>query len=347
MLKLNQFDILSKTYYHEEHIQKVLNGERPFPLHMEIDITNACNHRCEFCVWSELISKDKSSLPYELIIDTITNLKELGVKAITFTGGGEPTIHKRFYDIIQHTHDCGIKIGLLTNGSLLKEEHDEQLLSQLEFIRFSIAGTDRESYRNVQGVDDYNKVLYNLKRMSNKKRNTSIGVATLINVKNFQNLEDYIKNLNDIGCDYLQIRKDYYSNIHDSTWFDNEVLPIATRCNKEYSIDILGESYSDLQKQLGYPQGCYAHYFQGSINATGDFYFCKNTRDNDKFSIGNIFQKSPKWIWEEFKNKDLESHITPLNCMTFCRNMGTNIAVENIRRDKPYNKTEVKNKYFF
>ena len=43
-LDLKQFDILSKTYVHTEHINSILNGERPFPLHLEIDLTNACNN---------------------------------------------------------------------------------------------------------------------------------------------------------------------------------------------------------------------------------------------------------------------------------------------------------------
>ena len=148
-LDLKQFDILSKTYVHTEHINSILNGERPFPLHLEIDLTNACNHRCEFCVWSELLAKDKSTLPFDLVIKVLDNIKDLGTKAITWTGGGEPLLHKRFTDILEHTSKLGIQSGLLTNGSLLGEEKDKQLLSQLEFIRFSIAGTDRESYLEV------------------------------------------------------------------------------------------------------------------------------------------------------------------------------------------------------
>ena len=95
-LDLKQFDILSKTYHHTEHINSILNGDRPFPLHLEIDLTNACNHRCEFCVWSDLLSKDKSTLPYDLVIKVLDNIKDLGTKAITWTGGGEPLLHKRF-----------------------------------------------------------------------------------------------------------------------------------------------------------------------------------------------------------------------------------------------------------
>lgn len=348
-LDLKQFDILSKTYHHTEHINSILSGDRPFPLHLEIDLTNVCNHRCEFCVWSELLSKDKSTLPFDLVIKVLDNVKDLGTKAITWTGGGEPLLHKRFTDILEHTSKLGIQSGLLTNGSLFGEEKDEQLLSQLEFIRFSIAGTDRESYSEVQGVDDFDKVFYNLKRICSKDRKSNIGVGILINRKNFYNLELFIHLLDEINCDFIQIRKDYFSDINESIWFDTEVIPMAIKSDDKYNINVLGESYSDLQLQLNYPQKCYAHFFQTNINATGDFYFCKNTRDNPKFALGNIYTDSLKDIWSKsLSNKELEKYITPMNCMTFCRNMGNNIAVENVKQNKTNlpNK-KIRNRYFF
>jgi MoaA/NifB/PqqE/SkfB family radical SAM enzyme len=154
--------------------------------------------------------------------------------------------------------------------------------------------------------------------------------------------------LNEINCDFIQIRKDYFSDINESTWFDTEVIPMAIESNNKYNIKVLGESYSELQLQLNYPQKCYAHYLQGNINATGDFYFCKNTRDNPKFALGNIYTDSLEDIWNKsLSNKELEKYITPMNCMTFCRNMGNNIAVENVKQNKLLIMKKSINKYFF
>ena len=154
--------------------------------------------------------------------------------------------------------------------------------------------------------------------------------------------------MDEINCDFIQIRKDYFSDINESTWFDTEVISLATESNNKYNINVLGESYSDLQLQLNYPQKCYAHYFQGNINATGDFYFCKNTRDNPKFALGNIYTDSLEDIWNKsLSNKELESYITPMNCMTYCRNMGNNIAVENVKQNKLLIMKKSINRYFF
>jgi len=80
----------------------------------------------------------------------------------------------------------------------------------------------------------------------------------------------------------------------------------------------------------------------------GDFYFCKNTRDNPKFALGNIYTDSLKDIWNKsLSNKELEKYITPMNCMTFCRNMGNNIAVENVKQNKLLIMKKSINRYFF
>ena len=85
-----------------------------------------------------------------------------------------------------------------------------------------------------------------------------------------------------------------------------------------------------------------------AVCTVGDFYFCKNTRDNPKFSLGNIFENTPEQIWNDsVNNKELEKYITPMNCMTFCRNMGTNIAVENVKQNKLLIMKKTKNRYFF
>ena len=154
--------------------------------------------------------------------------------------------------------------------------------------------------------------------------------------------------MDEINCDFIQIRKDYFSDINESTWFDTEVIPMAIESNNKYNINVLGESYSELQTQLSYPSKCYAHYLQGNINATGDFYFCKNTRDNPKFALGNIYTDSLEDIWNKsLSNKELEKYITPMNCMTFCRNMGNNIAVENVKQNKLLVMKKSINRYFF
>ena len=97
-------------------------------------------------------------------------LIKFGTKAITWTGGGEPTIHKDFFNILDKSFKLGLENGLLTNGSLLKEKYDRQILFQLTFLRFSMAGGNRKAYKKVQGRDDFDLVINNLNRIGLLKK---------------------------------------------------------------------------------------------------------------------------------------------------------------------------------
>ncbi|HIJ44452.1 MAG TPA: hypothetical protein HPP50_05175 [Rhodospirillaceae bacterium] len=39
----------SKVIHHLDHVKAALEGEYTFPVHINIDLTNYCNHRCIWC----------------------------------------------------------------------------------------------------------------------------------------------------------------------------------------------------------------------------------------------------------------------------------------------------------
>ena len=94
---LQNFDFTKKIFFHPEKIVEYKEGKRPFPITIEVDLTNRCNHRCSFCNYAEHIGieADKPSLHAEIIKKTLKEAKELGTKGISFTGGGESTIDRK------------------------------------------------------------------------------------------------------------------------------------------------------------------------------------------------------------------------------------------------------------
>ena len=87
-----------KIFHFKEKIASLpkVNEQILAPLHIRIKPTNICNHHCRYCAYrdpelqlgkdmivSDFIPKDKMK---EIIEDIVT----MGVKAVTFSGGGEP-----------------------------------------------------------------------------------------------------------------------------------------------------------------------------------------------------------------------------------------------------------------
>ena len=358
-MKLINFDFTTKVGLQPEQVNMIKDKKRPFPVTIELDLTNHCNHRCSFCVWGEHIAVDKSTLKRETIIKCIEDMKVLGSKAITFTGGGEAMIHKNFYEILSHSKNLGYDCGLITNGSVITQKNTETLLNNLKWIRFSMSGGDKESYFKVQGKDHFDLVCKNLKMLCDAKikakSNIKVGIRMLITEENIHTLIKLTKIIEEIqGINYLQIAPDHSSEDEGKFWHGDIVKKekeIADNILKKKNIDfitsgfeILNTSNNKKENILNIPNKCYAHFFQIAIMADGRVAFCKNARFDDKFIIGNINDNTIEEVWNSEKNKEYEQWVKPSNCGLTCKNIRVNLGMQDIinSMDKDNNKSSLK-----
>lgn len=153
---------------------------------------------------------------------------------------------------------------------------------------------------------------------------------------NLFSVPDMIEIALDLDVDYVQLRGDMFMSEPEKVWWNKQAYPIiqkAVERTEGTGLEIVGAKYIETQEFLEYPSKCHAHHFVLGINAEGYVAFCKNTRDNPKFYLGNLKEQTFTEIWEtSAKARDLEQSITPVNCATFCKNMGINKAVEDVVR---------------
>lgn len=331
-MELKNFNFRQKLMFHPEHLIALRTGARPFPVTCEIDLTNLCNHDCYFCVVKEARETHKTSLETPVIMNAITQLKELGMKGIAFTGGGEPLVHKDFYTVLEHTHKLGIHTGLMSNGALLRD--DRELLGLLNWVRISVGAGDRELYRKIQGKDDFDRVIENIRMLCRKRQEsgvvTNIGVRMLLDLENYHTLPQLARLLRDSGIDYIQAapdcRDDTYPILRAADY--QAVINETEAVLKGTKTKLLMAGFTVNQSDRAYPKKCYAHWYQIAIIATGDIVFCKNMRGNADMVIGNIYQSSVADIWNSPKCLELEARLDPQNCHSICKNMQINVAIE-------------------
>lgn len=352
-MKLKSFNFLKKVFYHPDTVNKILSGSRPFPTTIEIDLTNHCNHRCSFCVWGEHIATDKSSLSTNVIKNCILEMKKLGAKAITFTGGGEPMIHKGFYEILNFSKELGFDCGLITNGSVIIEKNISKLLKSLKWLRVSLSGGDKKTYFQVQGKDQFDLVMKNLSMLNEYKNKfntkTKIGIRMLVTEENFKTLSSLCKILCKFeNLNFLQIAPDHSNNDGGKFWNGDilkKEIDLADAMLKKKNIDFITSGFELLNTDneqskniLNIPSKCYAHFFQIAIMADGSVAYCKNARFDSKYILGNINQTSITEIWNCNKNKEFERWVKPSNCGLLCKNIRVNLGVESINQDLKLNK---------
>lgn len=331
-LTLHQFDFSRKFLLHPGQISKYMKGERPFPINIELDLTEVCNHNCNFCFSAAYRKGNRSSLDTKIVKQRLEEAYGLGTKSISFTGGGEPMLHKSFMDILQYSSEIGLENGLLTNGSVITEKNVDDLKKYLKWVRVSMAGGNREAYNLVQGKDHFDRVINNVKMLSNKtgKYTTKVGVRMLVLEDNLYSVEDLARALEGTDVSYLQVAPDEFTLDGGRFWRSDKTRETFNKTKEILDpITLLGPGYSVNQQELiDHSRTCYAHFFQVAISGNGDFMFCKNSRGKNEYALGNINSQSLVEIWDSEKSKDLEGRIRPNNCGLFCKNLYLNNGME-------------------
>ena len=150
------------------------SSAREIPDNVLFELTYGCNYRCVHC-----LNPTHRALPQELtreeIFKILEETAELGVLAMTFTGG-EMFVRPDIFEILRKAKSLGFLIDLLTNASLITEAH-AQALEQigLEDIGVSIYGATQETYENVTAVPgSYPRFLAGLRALAKTKLHVKV-----------------------------------------------------------------------------------------------------------------------------------------------------------------------------
>jgi MoaA/NifB/PqqE/SkfB family radical SAM enzyme len=119
------------------------------PLSINLDLTSACNFSCPHCVDSRIINTGEY-LRLEDVKRTIGVLHSHGLLSVILLGGGEPTLHRDFEEIVRSIKGKGLQLGIVTNGSRLdKVAKVTRLLGKKDWVRISIDAAREDTFRSL------------------------------------------------------------------------------------------------------------------------------------------------------------------------------------------------------
>lgn len=111
--------------------------EHYYPQHSTIELTDQCNYRCKHC-YRESSPDQHKHLPLEKIKQYISDLWENGGTVVELTGG-EPMLHKDFFEVVDFACSKMNMVCILTNGYYLQEQAQQRLLKHKEKLVFNIS----------------------------------------------------------------------------------------------------------------------------------------------------------------------------------------------------------------
>jgi cyclic pyranopterin phosphate synthase len=322
-----------KIYLHPEKIVQWKKTGDCYPIHVEIDLTNRCNHNCVFCGLD--FDRGTKEIDREVMLRTLKNLAEHDVKSVMFTGG-EPTMHKDVVLFIQKAKEYGLDVALTTNGSLFDKKLQEGCLPYLSWVKFSVDSGTQTTYEKIHGVSrkNFDKLIDNIDssvRLKNEKNlNVTIGTQYLIIPQsiNKRDINGIVKILKEIKPDYLSIKpysyhprsqKDLVVTEKDYDKLEKILDEIDTEDN--FKLFFRRETVKRVNEEKQYNE-CYGLSFYALIDSRGDVLPCNLFYEQGIFTYGNIYEKDFDKIWEGEKRKnvlELLRAIGTKDCRKGCR----------------------------
>ena len=183
-----------------------------------IEPTVACNLDCITCfrnAWEQPIGR-MSEETFEAILASLRELDP--IPSVYFGGIGEPLFHPKTIDWIAEVKALGVKVELITNGTILTEKKSQQLIdSGLDVLWVSIDGASPETYADVRMGAELPRIINNLKRFArlrpaNHFPKPEIGIAFVAMKRNIADLPDVIKLGKSLKAKYFSV-----SNVQPAT----------------------------------------------------------------------------------------------------------------------------------
>lgn len=201
------------THYHKE-IAEFQSGGKPIPRRIQIDPVSFCNHDCPFCTYRYTRDKDvnalfdlKDMIPYNKMIEIFNDCAKSGVKAIELTGGGEPSLHPRFVDLLKALNDRELEIGLITNGSWRPKDMMGAIreLRNAEWVRFSLDAATAETHQitHASKRDDFDRAISAIKYLIGHR--ATVGISFIVQKQNVHEIRDAVHLAEELGVDYIRI----------------------------------------------------------------------------------------------------------------------------------------------
>jgi MoaA/NifB/PqqE/SkfB family radical SAM enzyme len=242
--------------YNELSHKLDIDREEPLNERAKLDTGTHCNYRCEFCYYKTQLDEVTE---FNIIKDRIDYLVACGMKEVDLSGG-ESSIHKQWFDILDYCKSKGLKVSTLSNGYKFanKEFLQKSKDHGLEEILFSVHGYDKDSHNILVG---HRKGFQNI--VEAIKNAHELGILVRINCtvthKNYKNLPTkfvaLMQELQPFEINFLTLNYWDDAGVQETIKY-KEVTPYIHRAIdllKEH-VDIINVRYTPYCFMKGYEQ---------------------------------------------------------------------------------------------
>ncbi len=318
-----------KIFHHIERVSGLLENKRVAPIYVRIKPTNVCNQRCFYCGYADDYLFDgrkvdkRESIPWNVMKDLIDDLAKMKVKAVTFSGGGEPLCYHSIKQTLELVQNYGLDYSMITNGQTLQGEIAEYL-KYAKLVRISFDSYDPQTYEDVRRVKTHAEVLRNIEDFAKIKGKCTLGINCVVTKQNATQIYDLCKLVKELGVDNIKLspilikenEAGYHEEIKDTV---SEQIARAKEELQDKKFTIVDKYTNDLALDKDFHKGytrCLIQEFFAVVAADSKLYRCHQRAYTMAGEIGDLAKHSFEEIWY---SSDVIRKVRDFNPCTECQ----------------------------
>lgn len=247
---------------------------------LSVDVTNACNRDCIYCLRDKV--EPREFLPLSLFKDILDQALECGIKYVSLTGG-EPTLHPAWDEFLFALPERGFEFSIVSNGYRFKEKTLPILLEptvrkHLDSVCLSLDGAHTTTHDALRGKDSFQEVIAaaNLCRL----KGIPLSIKTVVTNLNKGELLEIAM----LGSTLGAVEHSFLALTPTPRAIDEGIVPSVEDMRKSYSF-ITGTLVPAMKTQINLEASwgadralfiCNAYQQAYSIDHLGNLLFCCN-----------------------------------------------------------------------
>lgn len=319
-----------KIFHHFDTLSKLKNGERCNPLYIRIKPTNICNHNCYYCHYKNpYLTLDEYNptdyIPHDKMMEIIDDMGKMGVKAVTFSGGGEPLVYQYIEEAMEKVLELGIDLSIITNGSMLTGRKAD-ILAHAKWVRISIDSIIPENYARIRGISENAMQILqnNIKEFAQiKNGDCELGVNFVIGQENYKEIEEVAVTMKKLGVNHVKFAplmsnetEEYHKDIKD------EVIATLGRLSEELNsdtfkiIDLYTSDFDNYEVFKRTYSRCPIKEFVCIIAANSKVYYC---HDKAYLSNGCVCDLNNQSLAEGWLSENVTQKFKEFDAVKVCK----------------------------
>jgi len=315
-----------KFLQHGEHLESLRSGQLLAPVHIRIKPINRCNHACWYCAYrsdslqlgNRMDLQDR--IPEDKMAEIIDDIIAMQVKAVTFSGGGEPMLYKGLPAIVERLGRAKVKVASLTNGSNLQGDMADSFAEWGAWVRVSLDGWDDASYAAARSIapGSFTRLIANMRAFARRNSACVLGVSFIIGRDNHAHIVEICRLLKQVGVNHVKLAGAVVANdaAANNLYHQDFRAAVSAQIAEAQGMNdahfTVVDHYHALDErfQKGYHSCPFLHYLT-VIGADCAVYSCQDKAYTDVGRLGSIRDRSFREFWFSAENRLTLAQLDP------------------------------------